>query len=81
MHTEVFEERYTDICDLWNALTIRWVDEWLDIRIEMWQNKYGKMWNLWVGYINVSCNFFFNFAIYIFEIFQDKILEKNVKHT
>ena len=32
--------------------------------------------NLGVGYINISCNLFSNFFIYVFEIFHDKILGK-----
>lgn len=35
--------------------------------------------NLGVGYINISCNLFSNFFIYVFEIFHDKILGKKVK--
>ena len=32
--------------------------------------------NIGVRYINISCNLFSNFFIYVFEIFHDKILGK-----
>lgn len=37
--------------------------------------------NLGVGYINISCNLFSNFFIYVFEIFHDKILGKKKVKT